>query len=59
MTDKLRSVNHLRTKGQARVAPLVEKGQIRGYEIEYRDGRTEAVVRPETVRYKMSLKDEG
>jgi hypothetical protein len=53
--EKLRSVGHLRAKGQAQVRRLTEGGQARGYEVEYGDGSTEAIVRPGTVSKKFSI----
>lgn len=47
----------LKTKGMAKVTPLVEDGKTRGFEVEYRDGRKQAVVQPETVRHVLSLRE--
>jgi len=52
---RLRSVGHVRTKGQAQVQRLVEGGKTRGFEVSYGDGRQEAIVRPETVRARFSV----
>lgn len=58
MTDleKLRSIRQGgKTKGKARVRRLTEGGKVRGVEVDYHDGRTEAMVRPEPVRYRLSI----
>jgi hypothetical protein len=56
--ERLRSIGYLRTRGQAQVKKLVEEGKSRGYEVEYRDGRVEAVVRPEPVKKSFSISGE-
>lgn len=58
MTDleKLRSIRQGgKTKGKARVRKLSDNGKTTGYEVDYHDGRTEAVVRPEAINYKFSI----
>lgn len=56
--EKLRSIRvGGRHKGQAKVTPLVDEGRTTGKQIEYGDGRVEAVVQPATVRSKVSLGD--
>lgn len=44
-----------KTRGKAQIRRLEEGGKTRGYEVEYHDGRTEAVVRPETIRRRLSI----
>ena len=53
--EKLRTVGHLRTQGKAQVRRLSEGGKNRGFQVEYGDGRSEAIVRPETIRRKFSI----
>lgn len=54
--EKLRSIRQGgKTKGQARIRPLTEGGKVRGFEVDYHDGRMEGVVRPETIRMRLSV----
>lgn len=54
--EKLRTIRQGgKTKGKARVRQLSERGKVRGYEVDYHDGRTEAVVRPAPLRAKFSI----
>ena len=56
--EKLRSIRQGgKTKGKAKLRRLREEGKTRGLEVEYQDGRVETVVRPETVRVKLSVSD--
>lgn len=54
--EKLRSIRQGgRTKGKARIRPLSEAGKVRGFEVDYHDGRMEGVVRPDTIKLKLSV----
>jgi hypothetical protein len=54
--EKLRSIRQGgKTKGKARVRQLSEGGRVRGYEVDYGDGRRAAVVRPDTIQAKFSI----
>lgn len=54
--EKLRSIRQGgKTKGKARVRPLAEGGRVRGFEVDYHDGRMEGVVRPDTIEMKFSV----
>lgn len=44
-----------KTKGKVRVRPLRDGQKVRGFEVDYHDGRTEAVVRPDTIKLKLSV----
>lgn len=56
--EKLRSVGHVgKTRGKARVRKLDEGGRVRGFEIDHSDGRQSAVVRPDPVIQKVSIKE--
>lgn len=56
--EKWRSIGIVgRTRGKARVRPLVAGGKTRGAEVEYQDGRQAAFVRPEPVRASFSLSE--
>lgn len=61
MSDDLERLRSIRqggkTKGMVRVETLKEDGKVRGFQIEHADGRKEAVVRPDAVKYKLSIKD--
>lgn len=62
MTDleKLRSIRQGgKTKGKARIRKLTEDGKVHGVEVDYHDGRMEAVVRPEPIRAKFSISNDG
>jgi hypothetical protein len=57
--EKFRSIRQGgKTSGKVRVTDLTEKGKVRGFEVEYGDGRRQAVVNPDTVRYALSLRDD-
>lgn len=57
--ERLRSIRQGgRTKGKARVRALSGEGKIRGFEVDYHDGRTAAVVRPQPIRAKISISGE-
>lgn len=56
--EKLRSVGQTgKHRGQSRVRELEAEGRTTGFEIDHPDGRKEAVVRPATVRQKVSIKE--
>jgi hypothetical protein len=46
-----------KTKGKARVRKLSEDGKVRAIEVDYADGRKEAVVRPGPIRANVSITD--
>lgn len=57
--DKWRSIGLVgRTRGQVRLRPLREGDRLRGAEIDHPDGRTEAVVRPDVIRHRLSISGE-
>lgn len=54
--EKLRSIRQGgKTKGKARIRKLSDRGKTTGYEVDYSDGRTAAVVKPDPIRVRMSL----
>lgn len=54
--DKLRSIGFRgKTAGQARIRRLEGEGKTTGFEVDYNDGRVEAIVRPGTIRVTTSL----
>lgn len=53
--ERLRSIGHLKTQGKAQIKALKTQGKTRGYEVEYRDGRVESVMRPSTVKRRISI----
>lgn len=56
--DKLRSVRQGgKTAGKARVRELTDGDRVTGFEVDHADGRKSAVVRPQTVRQKVSIKE--
>lgn len=57
--EKLRSVGHVgKTRAAARVRTVEsDDGRRRAFEIDYPDGRKAAVVRPDTVRHSVSIKE--
>jgi hypothetical protein len=56
--DKLRSIRYGgRHKGKVKVTTLSDEGQTTGKQIEYGDGRVEAVVKPSAVRASLKVND--
>lgn len=54
--EKLRSIRQGgKTRGKARIRPLEDGGKVRGFEVDYHDGRMEGVVRPDTIKLKLSV----
>lgn len=58
--EKLRTIRQGgKTKGKARVRKLSEGGKVRAVEVDYQDGRVEAVVRPGPISAKFSISEDG
>lgn len=57
--DRLRTIRQGgKTRGKVNVKKLEDRGKTTGFQIEYHDGRVEGVVRPDAVKYRLSLKEE-
>lgn len=60
IAEKVRSLGYLRHKGKARTTQVLaeDTGRVAGEHVEHWDGSQDAVVRPETVKLKVSVKEE-
>jgi hypothetical protein len=55
--ERMGSIGHIgKHAGKSRIRNLVEGGKVRGVEIDHSDGSVEAVVRPATNEFQLSLK---
>ena len=49
----MKKVNQIRSKDKVKLVETKENGRTTGFQIHHWDGRQAAVVRPDTVRYKL------